>query len=269
MVPGCFQALPVPKCLSWKGKHTPGTDGFLPDLLSFSYYSFNPYLTLLSDVPKNFPREHPHNSQVPLLHRLLFWSIFHFHLHSDCKLCAGVLLLQLTPSSLYPPRLVSKGLCYSGSIDTMYLMRPRKTQREDVRPQEVNFRWANWWTWERQWVRNLLLTATTLFTTLILITDTMATSCISWHSLQHGQLLQTILLNLWYFLWQRLSPAELPGKAVHSWSVVENITTLKTPLGELCFYTESASVTKRPILFEMHTCTTPIHRRCASVPEGK
>lgn len=45
---------------------------FSPDLLSFSYYSFNSYLTLLSDAPKNFPREHPHNSQVPLLHGLLF-----------------------------------------------------------------------------------------------------------------------------------------------------------------------------------------------------
>lgn len=34
------------------------------DLL-LSSYSFNPYLALLSDVHKNFPREHPHNSRAP------------------------------------------------------------------------------------------------------------------------------------------------------------------------------------------------------------
>lgn len=103
---------------SWKAKHTPRTDGFLPRLCIVCLPFLQPSLSLI------FPENIPITPKSPLLHGLLIQSIFQFH--NSCKLLAGVwVLLQLIPS-LCSSLLVSKSLLQTGSrvhIDTTYLIK--------------------------------------------------------------------------------------------------------------------------------------------------
>lgn len=121
-----------------------------PDILSSSYYSFNAYLALLSDVPKKFPREHLLNSQVPsppwITDPIYFPCPFPWWLQTLCwglgASTAACSLSLLHSLGLQGPLLAWEPRTHRHVIYLIRLL-GRKTQGEDHSPQEANFLWAN------------------------------------------------------------------------------------------------------------------------------
>lgn len=141
MVPGCFQALPVPKCLSWKGKHTPGADGFLPRL-TVILLLVRSILSLTLQCAQKFSQGT--STSLPSTPSSMGYRSNRFSTISTVTANSALVLLpQLIPSLCSGPS-VSEALFQTGSpvhIDRTYLIRllGRKTQEEDLSPQEANF----------------------------------------------------------------------------------------------------------------------------------